>query len=217
MGKRTGRASTPEGEQRRRANLRAANLVQFSDPEARAHHSRVVAKLWADPVYRNHMVNIHRGKKLPSEQIAKIVARHKGRKRPLETRRRISEAAKRRWATYSLERRKEISAPGLLVATPAARKARPSRLEVAVQQLLNILGIEYITEHRVGRYVVDMFVPARRLVIECDGEYWHSLPGVAEKDARRDRELHAAGYTVVRLPEKEIAELTVGELQRVIA
>ena len=46
------------------------------------------------------------------------------------------------------------------------------------------------------RYIVDFYAPSLRLVVEVDGGY-HRLRRSA--DARRDRELRKAGYTVVRL------------------
>ena len=46
------------------------------------------------------------------------------------------------------------------------------------------------------RFIVDFYAPSLRLVVEVDGGY-HKLRGCA--DARRDRELRRAGYTVVRL------------------
>jgi very-short-patch-repair endonuclease len=50
-----------------------------------------------------------------------------------------------------------------------------------------------------GRYIVDFYAPSLRLVVEVDGGY-HRLRKSA--DARRDRELRRAGYTVVRLGEQ---------------
>ncbi|RYZ03204.1 MAG: DUF559 domain-containing protein [Myxococcales bacterium] len=46
------------------------------------------------------------------------------------------------------------------------------------------------------RYIVDFYAPSLRLVVEVDGGY-HRMRKIA--DARRDRELRRAGYTVVRL------------------
>jgi very-short-patch-repair endonuclease len=46
------------------------------------------------------------------------------------------------------------------------------------------------------RYIVDFYAPSLRLVVEVDGGY-HRLRKTA--DARRDRELRRAGYTVLRV------------------
>lgn len=81
---------------------------------------------------------------------------------------------------------------------------KPSSLEVKVRSLLDAVGVEYEAPKQIGRYVVDLYIPSCRLVIECDGAYWHSLPGALEKDRRRDETLLSSGYRVLRLPEATI-------------
>lgn len=49
------------------------------------------------------------------------------------------------------------------------------------------------------RWSIDLAFPTDRVALELDGEYWHSLPGIAEKDARKDDWLAQAGWTVVRV------------------
>lgn len=111
-----------------------------------------------------------------------------------------SELAKARWASRSKERRREILEPAFSVAG----LTRPTSIERTTMVILDTLGVEYKPQHLIGRYVVDFYVPSRNLVIECDGSYWHSLPGASEKDAQRDAWMIDKGYTVLRLPEREI-------------
>jgi very-short-patch-repair endonuclease len=47
-----------------------------------------------------------------------------------------------------------------------------------------------------GRYIVDLLAPQIRLVVEIDGDYHTER---ARADARRDRALARAGYSVVRI------------------
>ena len=218
---RTGRAATPEGELARRekirqamlgrshseetrSKLREANAHQFSAPEARMRHSEITRQLWLDPEYRQRLVGVHQGKILPLSQRQKIGATHKGMKRPPETGQRIAAAARLRWAKLSKEERFRICAPGLKLATIAARTTHPTSIEVIVRDLLDSLKIRYRFQHPIGSFVTDFYIPCRRLVIECDGEYWHGLPGVKEKDARRDAWLRKMGYRVLRLSESQI-------------
>ncbi|MCC6524885.1 MAG: DUF559 domain-containing protein, partial [Polyangiaceae bacterium] len=49
-----------------------------------------------------------------------------------------------------------------------------------------------------GRFIVDFFCEAARLVVEVDGGR-HDDPSVAARDADRDALLRAAGLTVLRL------------------
>lgn len=66
------------------------------------------------------------------------------------------------------------------------------------------MGITYEPQKPIGRYIVDIYIPGCSLVIECDGDYWHSLPESQKRDRRKDAWLRRHGYQVVRLPEHEI-------------
>lgn len=58
----------------------------------------------------------------------------------------------------------------------------------------------YECEKRVLNWSVDLVLPHRWLAIELDGVYWHSLPAMQARDARKDAALIAAGWTVRRVP-----------------
>ena len=62
----------------------------------------------------------------------------------------------------------------------------------------------------VGRYIVDLLAAELRLVVEIDGAYHGER---LEADARRDRALARAGYTVLRLD----AELVMRDAVAAIA
>jgi very-short-patch-repair endonuclease len=55
-------------------------------------------------------------------------------------------------------------------------------------------------QRKCGPYSIDGVIGS--LAIEFDGNYWHSLPRVAESDSRKDLFLRHRGFTVVRIPEK---------------
>lgn len=78
-------------------------------------------------------------------------------------------------------------------------------IEKKVRQCLSELGIPFESEFTFdGIGTVDFFLPQYRLVVECDGEYWHNLDGVREKDATRDAKLQAEGLRVMRFTESQI-------------
>jgi very-short-patch-repair endonuclease len=76
---------------------------------------------------------------------------------------------------------------------------RGGRLGVAVRRQVPLLG----------RFIADLLVPEVRLVIEVDGEY-HAQRRKA--DARRDRALGRAGYSVLRIE----VELVMGNLPEAV-
>ena len=74
---------------------------------------------------------------------------------------------------------------------------------------------EPLTHQVVEGEPVDFYWPDDRVVLEIDGEFYHSLPRDRLNDARRDDKLTLAGYAVLRVsehdfkndPERVIAEL----------
>ena len=77
---------------------------------------------------------------------------------------------------------------------------RGKRLGVAFRRQVPVLGT----------YIVDLLVPELRLVVEIDGGYHEER---ARADARRDRALERAGYTVLRLE----ADLVMSDLPAALA
>lgn len=94
------------------------------------------------------------------------------------------------------------------------RKHRPTFIEAAIHKGLREQGVEFIPEHPVGRFFIDVFIPSANLAVECDGFYWHK--NRAKQDAARDRYLAKCGITVLRLPEADILERPEQCVQRIL-
>lgn len=120
-----------------------------------------------------------------------------------EHRRRLSSAQTEKWKNRSKEEVLRILTPWIR-AGKAARKTRPIQIERRMAELLDTLGVAYAAQQPIGQFIVDFFVPSRNLVIEVDGIYWHSRPGAAERDARRDEWLRSHNYSVIRFGEQEL-------------
>jgi very-short-patch-repair endonuclease len=89
------------------------------------------------------------------------------------------------------------------------RSTQETTIERKVREILNAEGINTISEFKVEgtgnkRDVFDFYVPSFRLLIECDGKYWHSLKGVKQRDEAKSRRAIDLGYRVERLPENLI-------------
>lgn len=69
-----------------------------------------------------------------------------------------------------------------------------------------------------GRYRVDLFIPAALLVIEYDG-LLHGAPARAAADATRDAELRAAGFAIERLRAADLRDLDalVAHIESIVA
>lgn len=56
-----------------------------------------------------------------------------------------------------------------------------------------------------GRYIADVLVRQRPLIIEADGAS-HRMPGAAERDAQRTADLEAAGFAVARFTYRQLQD-----------
>lgn len=79
-----------------------------------------------------------------------------------------SENAKKQWENN--ETRTKI-ANGL---AQYRNGSKDSILERVTQNILGSLNIEYIRHHIIGHFEFDLFIPSHNILIECNGEYWHS-------------------------------------------
>ncbi|WP_271588541.1 endonuclease domain-containing protein [Bradyrhizobium sp. CCBAU 53415] len=101
----------------------------------------------------------------------------------------------------------------------AAKKLRANTTphERILWRALKELPLEGSHFHRqapIGPYVVDFFLPAKRLIIELDGGH-HNEDDAAEHDAKRQRWLEREGYRVVRFWNSEIATDLTAALEQI--
>lgn len=87
-----------------------------------------------------------------------------------------------------------------------------SSLELLIADALNSIGLPYLHNSKVGRYWPD-FIVLDRVVIECDGDYWH---GDLEKERRRDVYLMSRGLFVFHLCEADILNDPMECIRRVM-
>ena len=90
-------------------------------------------------------------------------------------------------------------------------------IEKRMSQLLDKLGIDYVFQYPILRYNVDFVIPALRIVIECDGEYWHTNK---QKDLKRQRKIEKEGWFVLRYTGQKINQCLdeiENEVKRIIA
>lgn len=88
------------------------------------------------------------------------------------------------------------------------RVMNPSSLERKIAEALNAYNISYAQQYRIegDRRSFDFFIEPNVLV-EVDGEYWHSRPGRAEQDKQKTELAKERGFTLARVPERAFKEL----------
>ena len=84
-------------------------------------------------------------------------------------------------------------------------RQQPTPSEAALWHFLRKqrLGVQFRRQRILGSAIVDFYAPRIGLVVEVDGGC-HALTAAA--DARRDRRLRKAGYTVLRVSDRMVLE-----------
>jgi very-short-patch-repair endonuclease len=78
-------------------------------------------------------------------------------------------------------------------------------IELVISNWLIEEGIKFeMHENVLGRWQPDFTIRSHSLLIQADGDYWHSLPGAEEKDHIFNTAARAIGWRVLRLKEKDI-------------
>jgi len=84
-------------------------------------------------------------------------------------------------------------------------KFKDTDIELKIEAELQRQNINYQKQVPLCRVaIVDFYLPEYRIVIQCDGDYWHNRPGIKEKDERQDKILTFNGFNVYRFWEHEI-------------
>lgn len=133
-----------------------SNRVTWADEKLREYNRQQAFQLWANPEYRQRVIDsINRVSHL------------------------ISESSKSLWnnPVYK-EKMAKVRAEFL-------KSGKDSIIERISQQLLGTLDIKYERHYHLGPYEFDLFIPDHNLLVECQGEYWHSLETAKRNDASK--------------------------------
>lgn len=75
--------------------------------------------------------------------------------------------------------------------------------EIDFRDILEELDLSYLYEYKIDKWKVDFYLGCK-LIVEIQGDYWHSLDKVKEKDNRKESSLKAMGYKILYINEKDI-------------
>jgi very-short-patch-repair endonuclease len=126
----------------------------------------------------------------------------------------------RRVSTHSLNEQfsrypRHRGAAALKRATRLDPKLTRSEAERVMLDLIREAGLPTPEANvRIAGYEVDLLWRERKLIAEIDGYAFHSMRSSFERDRRRDQELVAAGYRVIRVTWRQITDETVGVAAR---
>lgn len=73
-------------------------------------------------------------------------------------------------------------------------------IELFVQRILDEHNINYIKQYKIGDIRVDFFIPDKKIVIECNGVYWHSdYFKTPAEHAQRKSFINHNGYQMITI------------------
>lgn len=96
--------------------------------------------------------------------------------------------------------------PHYLIDVSRGLRQRSTEAEALLWEHLRdkrLMGIKFRRQHSIGRYIVDFYAPALKLVVEVDGPI-HLEAAQREYDMTRSRILATRGCTVLRLTNDEV-------------
>jgi len=141
-----------------------------------------------------------------------------GKKRSDDIKKKFSEIQKKSYKNLSKEEKikraktcndavsKNLHGDG----TSIERKVRDS--------LKNRISIQYKKVFVLNNklFIPDIYIPKYKLIIECDGVYWHNYPYGLERDKIKDKYFKENGYNVLRLWEHDINKMSKDEIYKYI-
>jgi len=85
----------------------------------------------------------------------------------------------------------------------------PSSIEKAIWKVLDGLKIEYQTQvsFNNNKFIVDIYIPTQKLIIECNGDYWHNykiFPSTKIRDKALENYANENSYKIIWLWEHNI-------------
>lgn len=86
----------------------------------------------------------------------------------------VSKSKKTEWINKSDEEKNKIIER---LNDARIKSLKPTKIENKIEDYIKSLNIIYKKNYRIDKFLVDFYLIDYNLVIECDGDYWHSNPG----------------------------------------
>jgi G:T-mismatch repair DNA endonuclease (very short patch repair protein) len=102
-------------------------------------------------------------------------------------------------------------------------------IEVEIREFLKSQEIDFIEQHRVGRYTIDFYIPESSIAVEANGDFWHANPSIYSgplyriqedaiiKDKRKIEKLNAKGIKVLVVWENDLKTIKDETLRAVLS
>lgn len=169
-----------------------ATMMKACTEEFRAKQSENSKEIWKNPDFREKVKSRWKDESLLSSYS----------ERSKELFKNPDFRSKWEQKTWSDPSYKEKIASGI---SSFLSSGKDSSLERVTQEILTSLGVDWERQHRIGPYSFDLYVPSEKILIECQGEYWHSLPEAKSRDSSKFKYIdeYFPNYRVLYLHERD--------------
>ena len=82
-----------------------------------------------------------------------------------------------------------------------------NRLEIKGKEVLLDIGLNFKEQVLMfNKFLVDVLIEDKKLIIQWDGEYWHQKPKRKKLDESQDAYMKKCGYQVLRITDRQVKE-----------
>lgn len=101
------------------------------------------------------------------------------------------------------------------IASCKSQDGKPSSIEFKIRKILTDNNYQFTTNiPLLNLCIPDIVFKTEKVIIQCDGDYWHDYPNGTDKDYTQDKILKQNGWQVIRFWEHEINNDIDGCLER---
>jgi very-short-patch-repair endonuclease len=83
---------------------------------------------------------------------------------------------------------------------------RISKAEIRVKEYLESKNIKFIMQYVYPLGIADFYLSDYKIIIQCYGSYWHSLPSYIERDKKQNQWFKDNGYKIIILNSERVLE-----------
>jgi len=85
------------------------------------------------------------------------------------------------------------------------KKRGLNKLELKGREILKYLGLEFNEQVLMfNKFLVDVLLKDKKIIIQWDGEYWHNKPKRKQLDISQDAYMKKCGYKILRITDVQI-------------
>ena len=95
------------------------------------------------------------------------------------------------------------------------KKVKRSKAEFIVEKYLKNRKIKFKTQYKYSLGIADFYLLEKNLIIECNGNYWHSKPEVKERNKQQYKWVKENNYNLLIISSEDIVKNKI-DLNKII-